>query len=226
MEIIAGKITVMGEDGFTIFAPYRNMDRACLRQYGAVEIGLPDARKISCEQRKKAWALLSEIGQWQGEQPDHVNQHFKLRFVMDSMKDLRRRIFSLSDCDVTTAREYIDYLVQFAIEWAVPTKVPLRELCEDIERYVFMCLINHTCAVCGIPGADLHHVDRVGMGRNRQTIPQIGMRCMSLCRQHHGELHSMGDPSFLEKYHLEPVEMTKEIGRAYNLSKKSVEAAT
>lgn len=223
MEIVTGAIVEFKEDGSALISiKLPSVERACDRKYSTVEVGLPDGRTITPEQRKKAWALLGDIAEWQGDQREYLNQLFKLKFVMESLATLRREIFSLSDCDVTTAREYISYLVDFIIRWDIPTKRPLSELCEDIQRYVYTCLLNKKCAVCGRIGADLHHVDRVGMGRNRNTICQIGMQVMSLCREHHSECHQHGEGVFLDKYHLESVAMTKELGKVYELSVKNL----
>ena len=54
MEIINGKITGADEHGITIFAPYSDIERLTLRKYDEVQIGLPDGRTISPEQREKA----------------------------------------------------------------------------------------------------------------------------------------------------------------------------
>jgi hypothetical protein len=66
-----------------------------------------------------------------------------------------------------------------------------------------MCL-KRVCACCGAR-ADIHHVDRVGMGNNRKKISHVGMRVLPLCRRHHQECHNIGDDKFLEKYCLTPV---------------------
>ena len=102
------------------------------------------------------------------------------------------------------------------IENDVPSSRPLAEYADDVERYVFACLIHKKCAVCGRK-AELHHVDRVGMGRDRREICHIGMQALPLCREHHQEAHQHGDKALLEKYHLVTVTIDERIAKANGL---------
>lgn len=222
MEIIAGKIKDITPEGIFIYAPYSNFNRACLRKYSSVQIGLEDGRFISPEQRKKAYALMNEISDWMGELPEYVKRLMKIDFMVNHMQSLQKQIFSLSSCDVTTAREFINYLVDFIIKHNVPTKTSLIELCEDIDKYVYACLMNKKCCICG-QHAELHHVDRIGMGRDRDDIFQIGMLVLPLCRNHHNKTHTMAKEAFNQKYHLHPIKLTKEIGKVYKLTRKNLE---
>jgi hypothetical protein len=222
METVNGKIIGIDSDGMmTILAPVPNIERACLRRYSEVYIGLPDGRLISPEQRRKAYALMGEISEATGYTPvEVIKEMTKLYFMtIDNAPD--GKVFSLSNCDMTTARDYIGCLIDFIIENHIPVRTPLYELCEDIGRYVYACLMNKSCALCGKP-ADLHHVDAIGMGRNRYTVLQIGMPVLSLCRVHHIESHTMGQQAFLQLYHLQPIKLTVEIGKMYHLTKKNL----
>lgn len=223
MEVASGTIRDITPNKLIIEAPYTNIERACLRKYSDVLIGLPDGRIITPAQRKKAYVLLTKISEWSGYTPIEVIKEItKLRFSIEN-EAIDGKIFSLSDCDVTTAREYISFLIDFVIENGVPVGQPLAELCEDVGKYVYACLLKKICAVCGKP-AQLHHVDRVGMGRNRNTINHIGMLVLPLCAAHHTECHSMAQYEFNKKYHLTPIKLTEEIGRKYNLSRKNLGA--
>ena len=98
---------------------------------GDVTVVWRDARQISDEQRRKAYALLGEITAWAGYMPREtksVNEHLKQRFLMQQVEEYQRVSFSLSDCSVTRAREYISYLIDFCLLNDVPTRVPLMEL--------------------------------------------------------------------------------------------------
>lgn len=66
----------------------------------------------------------------------------KAEFVVKRMQSLNKEIFSLSNCDMTTAKEFITYLIDFIIEYDIPTKQPLSKLCEDINKYIYMCLLH------------------------------------------------------------------------------------
>lgn len=224
MEIAGGKVVDISPDGYcTIRAVLPNIDRAILRQYSKVQIGFADGRTITPEQRRKAYALMNEIASWMGDLPEYVKRLMKMEFMVSRMQALQKQIFSLSDCDVTTAREFINYLIDFIIEHDVPTQTPLIELCEDISKYVYACLMHKKCAVCGKSHADLHHVTAIGAGVNRDTVYQIGIPVLPLCREHHMESHNIGQQEFLKLHHLQPIGLTVEIGKKYKLTKKNLQ---
>lgn len=223
MEIVSGNVVDISPDGYIIArAALPNIDRALIRQYDKIQIGLPDGRTISPEQRRKAYALMREIAEWMGDLPEYVKRLMKMEFMVTRMQALEKQIFSLSDCDMTTAREFITYLIDFIIEHDVPTQTPLIELCEDISKYVYACLMHKKCAVCGSNHVDLHHTQAIGAGRDRDDILQLGMPVLPLCREHHTESHNIGQKTFLEKYHLQAIPLTVEIGKKYKLTKKNL----
>lgn len=222
MEIITGKIVDVQPGWVTIRAPYDNIDRLLTRRYDEVQIGLADGRKITPEQRRKAFALVGEIAAWSGYETDEAHLTLKHQFIQQHLEQLQKELFSLSDCDVTTAREYINYLIDFCLMFDVPTKQPLVDLCDDVERYVYACTIHKKCCVCG-KKAELHHVDRVGMGNNRNEIVHEGRRCLPLCggvNGHHTEVDYLGDDAFCNRYHIKPVRIDARIVKTYRLRTK------
>ena len=86
--------------------------------------------------------------------------------------------FSLANTDVTTAREYINYLIEFCLRNDVPCLDRLFNRTDDIDAYLYACLFYGKCAVCGRK-AEVHHWDAVGMGRDRTQILHEGMRAIS-----------------------------------------------
>ena len=217
MEIISGKITDFGSDGsITIRASLPNIDRACLRRYSTVEIGLPDGRYITPEQRKKAYALINEIADWSGDLPENIKKLLKMEFIVHRLQAINKTVFSLSNCDVTTAKEFISYLIEFVLDNHVPVREPLYELCEDIDRYTYACLMSKSCCVCG-KKADLHHVDAIGMGNDRTEVNHIGMLALPLCRGHHNEWHNIGGSEFNSRYHIDPIKIDEAIAKKYKL---------
>lgn len=223
-EIVKGKITGIAADGrITISAQIPDFDRFAKRGYESVLVELQDGRTISPEQRRKAHALIGEIAEWSGDTPEWMKRHMKIEFMADRLQSLEKKIFSLADCDVTTACEFISHLIDFVLRFDVPTKVPLFELCDDIERYVYACLMHKKCAICGAK-ADLHHWRALGMGADRTEVYQIDWPVISLCREHHGEAHAKGVSWMTDEMHLVPVPLSKEIGKVYKLSKKALEA--
>ena len=212
--IAAGKITGVTPREITITVPYD--PRYVTQQWDEVTVDLPDGRRISPEQRRKAYALMGEIATWAGMTPDEVKLAHKHEFVTRHLEGLHRELFSLADCDMSTARAFITYLIDFVLEFDVPLKVTLVSLCDDVSKAVYSCLMHHKCIICGKP-CELHHVDRVGMGRDRHDICHIGMECLPLCREHHQEAHDHGDKRLIELYHLEAVEIDQKIAKEYRL---------
>lgn len=215
--IAAGKITGVTPREITITVPYD--PRYVTQQWDEVTVDLPDGRKISPEQRRKAYALMGEIATWASMEPEEVKLTAKQDFVQRHLEGLHRELFSLASCDMTTARQFISYLIDFVLQFDVPLRVPLVTLCDDIQKAVYSCLMHHKCIICGKP-CELHHVDRVGMGGDRHDMCHIGMECLPLCRDHHTEAHDHGDQWLMELYHLEPVVIDAKIAKEYRLGKR------
>lgn len=183
---------------------------------------LMDGRKHSRDQHGKVFALIGEIAMWAGYKASETNEAnalMKRDFLLKRFDELSAaaiKSFSMSDGDVSTVSMYISHLIDFILENDIPTKRPLTEMCEDIQQAVYSAMMHKRCIVCG-KKADLHHVDRVGMGNNRREICHIGMRALPLCREHHNEAHQHGDAALMDKYHLEPVVIDDRIAKKYRL---------
>lgn len=213
--VLLGNVVEERDDGVTVFVPFPHDKKKPEGYQPLVGVELVDKRHISADQRKKAYVLISYIAAWWGYTPlEAMKEMLKLMFIGEA--ETLRRTFSLSDCDMTTARLFITYLIDFCLLHGVDVGEPLYQLSEDIPRYVWACLMNKRCAVCG-KKAELHHVDAVGMGRNRKEICHIGMRALPLCREHHTEIHAVGREEFLKRYFLEPVRIDERIAKVYRL---------
>ncbi len=224
-EHASGHIIDIDEGGTaTIKAVLPNLYHALDRRYNEVEIILPDGRRISPEQRRKCYALIGEIAEFiegfrTSETIEDTKQVMKWDFILKRMESQERQLFSLSSCDMSTAREFITYLIEFIVKNDIPTKVPLIEQCEDIGKYVYACMVNKRCCICGKP-ADLHHVQSVGSQGYRDKINHIGMEALPLCREHHTESHAKGQIEFMKKYHLQPIKIDQKIAKLYKLNTK------
>ena len=213
--VLLGDVVEERDNGLSIFVPFPHGKKKPEGYQSVVGVELVDKRHISADQRKKAYVLISYIAAWWGYTPlEAMKEILKLMFIGEA--ETLRRSFSLSDCDMTTARLFITYLIDFCLLHGVDVGEPLYQLSEDIPRYVWACLMNKRCAVCG-KKAELHHVDAVGMGRNRKEICHIGMRALPLCREHHTEIHAVGREDFLKRYFLEPVRIDERIAKVYRL---------
>lgn len=217
-EILTGKVIDADRDGLTIKTPIPAFFTK--RDYTDCLVQFMDGRPLSNEQRKKAWALMTDIAQWAGTDKDETYTLFRLRFTQQIVDTLKRRMFHLSRATMTEAREYINYLVTFVLEFDVPLKVPLYQANDDIEYFMRECLMHKKCAVCG-KRAQLHHVDRVGShGGSRGTINHLGLRAEALCAEHHAQAHSIGQAEFDEMYHFYGIPIDAEIAKTYRLNTK------
>jgi hypothetical protein len=196
-----------------VIAPRELIDREIAnKQISDIEIRLDDGRTISAEQRRKIFALVKEIALWSGNEPEYIRSYLTWDFCCGYGCE----VFSLSNVDMTTAKDFITYLIEFCLKWDVPTKEALYERTEDIDKYLYACLYNKKCAVCNRL-AEVHHVDHVGMGYNRHKICHIGMRAEALCRLHHKEAHNKGQIEFDKKYHIYGIKLDKKLCDVYEL---------
>jgi hypothetical protein len=223
-EHTLGRIVDIDESGVaTIKAPLPNLLHALDRHYDDVEIILPDGRRITPKQRRLCYLLLGGIAEYvdgirNEETIEDAKQMMKMEFMLNRMKSQERRLFSLSNCDETTATCFITYLIDFIVKNDIPTSFSLLDNCEDIGKYIYACLANKKCCICG-KHADLHHVDAVGSGNNRNEIHHLGRLALPLCREHHIASHKAGQQSFMAKYHLEPIALDEKLCKIYGLKK-------
>lgn len=184
------------------------------KQAQRVEIRIVDGREITADQRKKIYAIMRDVSIWSGHFPEEVKESLKFDFRMsEGVKP-----FSLSDVEEDTASRFIDYLIKFCLRWDVPTKVPLIEYCEDVDHYLWHCLYYRKCAICG-QDAEVHHVDRIGMGRDREQIVHEGLRAVALCRMHHNRAHS-NQTRLFDQYHIYGIPLDKRLCERLNLRKE------
>jgi hypothetical protein len=109
------------------------------------------------------------------------------------------------------------FLARFIVCHDVPTRRPMLDYVDDVQDYVYTCIINKKCPVCG-KKADLHHVQHIGMGRDRTEIIHEGLEVLPLCREHHGEIHNIGTQDFFKNYHISGgIPADKTICRIYKL---------
>ena len=159
------------------------------------EMRLDDGRTISIEQRKKAYATIRDIADYTGYLPEEQKEWLKYLYISQTGGDY----FSLSDCSMTTARDFISCILEWAIENGVPLSENAIERTDDIGRYLYYCLKARKCAVCGKDG-EIHHEDAIGMGNDRRRIDDSNHKKICLCRLHHTMAHQKGVKAFRECY--------------------------
>lgn len=208
---------ISGYDGqaLTVIAPFADDYILSKQNITECEIRLDDGRTISADQRKKIYATMRDISIWNGDTPDMIKALMKYDFIAATGHDY----FSLSDCSMTTAREFLEHLIEFCLIWDIPCSDSLLDRSPDVARYVYACLAHKHCACCG-GKPDLHHVDAVGQGRNRKEITHEGMRALPLCRKHHAECHTIGQQSFNNKYHIFGIKLDSELCQIWKVRQK------
>ena len=170
------------------------------------EIRIDDGRTLSNSQRAKIFATINDIALYTGHHPEFLKEFLKFEYCGESGEEY----FSLSNCSISTAREFINYLIDFILKYDIPLSDKAITRTDDIDAYLYGCIKYKRCCVCGKKPSDTHHCtgSKVGMGGNRNKISNKGRYLMQLCREHHQEIESREESVFYAKYKV------YEIGRA------------
>lgn len=159
------------------------------------EVRFDDGRHISIDQRKKAYATIRDISDYTGFLPEECKEQMKYVHIIRTGCEY----FSLSDCSVDTAREFINTLIEFSLENGIPLSDLGTNRTDDIGKYLYFCIKHKKCCICGKPG-EIHHVDAIGMGNDRRKVDDSNHRKMCLCRMHHTIAHQRGMIAFEQMY--------------------------
>ena len=186
--------------------PNEIIDERFLSEVMRGGIKIDDGRRISSDQRKKIYALIKDISNHTGHHPEYLKEHMKYEFM--AQED--REYFSLSNVDMTTARYFIESILEFCFEWEVPFATKTHELAKEVGNYLYLCLLHRSCAVCGKKRAHIHHVDAVGSGRNRNEVDHTQLRLIALCAGHHQETHTIGWETFNKRYKVAGIKVNEQ----------------
>ena len=102
------------------------------------EIRFDDGRHISAEQRKKVYATIRDIVDYTGYLPEEQKEWLKYLHISKTGCDY----FSLSDCTMDTAREFINTILEYALENGIPLSEEAINRTDDIGRYLYFCIMN------------------------------------------------------------------------------------
>ena len=204
MDAIGHISELIPNEGFYAFVPFPDTYIVEKRKICDIGVKLDDGRTISADQRKKIYATIRDISDHTGYSPDEYKAIAKYDYIARTGCDY----FSLSDVDMTTANAFLNYLIEFCVEWDIPTLDSLLDRSPDTSRYLYSCIANKRCAICG-GKSELHHSDHIGTGRNRKEVMHAGMRAEALCRKHHTECHNIGQKTFDEKYHIYGIKLDR-----------------
>lgn len=223
IQRLVGDIKVNPGDGtITVTVPYTDYETIIKRQIRQAELILLDSRPLSDKQRRACYAMINDIAEWQGDDACEVKSLMKYEYIAEDLENVIET-FSLSSAPMSLVADFQRFLARFIIRNDIPSKVPLIGYIapDDVSDYEYTCVLNKKCCVCG-KKADLHHMDAVGSGRNRKEIVHEGMRVLTLCREHHTEVHQIGKTFFKDKYHLDDgIVLDKTLCRIYKLKRRN-----
>ena len=222
VDVVKGRIVGYDErmGDVLIRAHYDDWRTMTKRDYKTCLVQMVDSRPLSDQQRKMCYALLREISEYTGQGLDPTKEWMKIKFLAEDLEQTADKIFSLSNAPMSLVCAFQRFLIRFILEWDIPCRFSLLEYVDDVTDYLYSCLVTKKCCICGAP-TDLHHVERVGMGRNRNEIIHEGMEVLPLCRTHHGEAHTMPDEEFFDLYHIPGgITMDKTLCRLYKVKRR------
>lgn len=168
------------------------LSQKCIKK---AEMRFDDGRIISIEQRKKAYATIRDIADYTGYLPEEQKEWLKYLYIQKTGDDY----ISLSDCSMDQAREFINVILEYAIESGIQLSEQAINRTDDIGKYLYFCIKHKKCAICGQAG-EIHHEDAIGMGNDRKTLDDSNHKKICLCRKHHTIAHQMGVDRFTKMY--------------------------
>ena len=169
-----------------------------------INIDAPEREKelsqITGQQRKKIYALFNDIDEYTGQGAESIKEQMKKMFL-ESESNSWGESFSLADCPKELASDFIEWLIDFSFQNGIELSEHPKNAFENIKNYIKISLKNKVCAICGKPG-ETHHVDTIGMGRDRTKVDDGDHKKICLCRKHHNLAHNSGWKTFKKNYHV------------------------
>ena len=194
-------------------------------QQQVVSLIASDENGVSAQQRKFAFALLHDIwlsqkgGYWVQE-IETLRRHFYAAYEYYNGLDFGDFSLSNGKGTKTDTNQFINMLLDYAAIHDISLSVkPLNELePQEISRWEYRCLMEKMCVVCGKKPSDLHHLDTVGSGMNRQHTNHLGHRAVQLCREHHNLAHSLGIETFMKRFKINGIKIDEKIALEHGLN--------
>lgn len=150
-----------------------------------------DSRRISEEQRKMIFATCKDIADYIGDPRELV----RYDMISSYAEAAGIEFFSLSDCSLETARELINYIMDYVMEHDIPLTGQGVDRTDDINRYLYMTIKHSKCCVCGKQGVVYNLTDS-----NK----------ISLCNLHYDEAKAKGLKVFEKVYKVYGIKIREE----------------
>lgn len=192
------------------------IDRYSKGKQPVIELNIADQRQITPDQRKKIYAIIGDIANYTGYSiPDEMPDVMKWNYLTTTGEPY----FSLSDCSVTKANNYLTWLIDWCFDNNVGFKTKTWDSLPNDYAMVMRCAKHRKCIICG-KRADIDHTfGTVGIGRQRYHVDNSKSYFLPLCRVHHVERHKIGVYTFLNKYHIKPVKLDKQTRKELHVGK-------
>ncbi len=168
------------------------------------EIRIVDERNISAVQRKKIYATIKDISLFTGDDPEYLKEFLKFDYCGESGEEY----FSLSNCSIDTAKEFINHLIEFILRENIPLSDVAINRTDDIDKYLYYSIKHKRCCLTGGKG-ELHHCtgSKIGMGNNRNKVSHSKREFICLSREHHTKIHEVGEKMYFELYKVYGIEV-------------------
>ena len=196
--IVKAKYKVIKSDTIQLQLPKEEMEKVINTSSGGyIYIDIKSNKTITPQQRKTIYGIITDIGKYTGYSKDEMKNIIKVNYVAFSGSN----IFSLSNVDRDTANDLIRYCFDLCIKLDIPIRLSTYQSIDKDDYIIKQLLLHRQCIIDG-GRADIHHLDTVGMGNNRNKIDNSQKELLPLCRRHHSEYHTIGHDKFMQKYHL------------------------
>lgn len=156
---------------------------------------------ISNKQRNFAYAMMRNIAEHTGYEKNEYPTACNV--IKETYRDTTGHNLTLSNkCTKDDFNIFMAWLLDLYFYLDSNSKECIKKyFLSDLGKYFLICIKHKRCAICGKP-ADIHHVDKIGMGLDRNKVDHSTYRRIALCRYHHTECHNAGETEFQNKYHV------------------------
>lgn len=164
------------------------------------EVGFTDGRKISVNQRKYIYSLIKDVAESVGLGNEPMKEALKNQFCLQTgAKD-----FSLSTVDMSTAKDFLNFLVEFCVDNEIATRVPLSSISDSSYRYTYACCMNNKCCLTGKQGV-VYDIE------NLTDKIELGAKVLPLSDKAIADLKRYGADNFVAINYVTPIEATLDI---------------
>ncbi|MGX7077342.1 putative HNHc nuclease [Globicatella sanguinis] len=209
------RVEIIGQkNGLLIIKPIEQINSneliknaICGRVFANLDVQETDS--ITDQQREHYYALIGDMSYYTGYQiqswDDMMRYQFMLSEGLDEFPSLARGKMKKS-----VASKLLEYVITFCIQNDFPFRKQQFYLTTDVSKMNYALTKKRICVACGKPRADLHHASNlIGMGNKRSVHEHEKSTFMSLCRNCHIEIHTIGYSKFCDKYHVKAVKLNR-----------------